>query len=985
MTRKRIFLCSVLALSTAFQAPRLWVAQTAKMPASAKTLATLDIDGLKAKTRIMRDSYGIPHILAKNDHDVYFAMGYTHARDRFFQMDYVRRRASGTLAELLGGGGGDARLLGDIRNRSLGIRTSAERSLAGSSPEHMAILQAYAAGVNAWLQKNELPTEYGVLELTKTSVPEWTVIDSETIAKSFSFQFSFSNSDAFNTNVLAACETAGKAKGFDGQKLFYDDLFGAEPFFPPTIVPRSQNKMVPSKNAARTPSETVGKETEAAVREFLDQGEDVSLLSKRDEAIGSNWWVVAGSKTDTGLPMMANDPHLEIELPSVLYEIHLNVEKGPGQPAMNVYGVSYAGVPAVIIGFNEKIAWGATTSNLDVTDVYQEEVIVDPQSKTPLSTTYEGKHEPLVRVPEKFRVNQTGNGIKDDVVEIKAGVRPTGTLIPQATYLVPRRNNGPLITTPTGSDPEKKTALSIQFQGFSPSLELETFFVWARAENIKDFQRGLAYFDVGCLNWCYMDTAGNIGYFASGKVPLREDLQSGRFDGRPPFLIRDGTGTHKNEWVHEPSRAASGGFVCATLPPNEMPMSVNPTEGFLVSANNDPVGVAIAADPLAHTRLGGKGIYYIGRKFDAAFRAERITQLIGEKLGSSVKEKKITIDDVARIQSDVIMTDARWFLPYILRAFDSARAASAPEQLAALARNKAIAEAVGRLSKWDCSTPTGLPEGFDASDQAGKLMEPTEEEISNSVAATIYSVWRGQIIRNTIDATLTRAGLKRTEQSGFPSISPQYALTALKKMFELFATNKGIGQSGLNFFEADGFNGSAEYRRDFLTLKSLNDALDFLAGDNFAPAFKRSTNQADYRWGKLHRVTFPHPLGAMGLAPQFNVPPSAGLKDLSPDLPGVPVDGGYEVVDYSSHGPRAGSSKSFVFLSGPAMRFVIQANAHGFRAFQAFPGGPSGVPGSPYYDNMIRSWLSNDLNKVFFTLDELIPAVASIEELRPAL
>jgi penicillin amidase len=931
----------------------------------------------------VRDSHGIPHIFAKNDHDLYFAMGYTHSRDRFFQMDYVRRRASGTLAELLGGGGGDARLLGDIRNRSLGMRASAERSVSTGSPEHRAILQAYAAGVNAWLQGNELPLEYRVLELTKASVPEWTLVDSETIAKSFSFQFSFSNSDVFYTNVLAACEKAGKEKGFDGQKLFYDDLFGSEPFFPPTIVPRSQNKRFTSVKTGRSVSEMVGKDTQAAMDEFLNQPDDVSLLSSTDGLTGSNWWVVAGSKTNTGLPMMANDPHLEIELPSVLYEIHLNVEKGPGQAPMNVYGVSYAGAPAVIIGFNEKIAWGATTSNLDVTDVYQEQVIVDPESKAPVATVHDGKRESLTTIAQKFRVNQTGNAIHDDVLELKPGFRPTGTLVPTATYLVPRRNNGPLITAPTGSDPEKKTALSVQFQGFSPSLELETFFAWARAENMKDFERGLAYFNVGCLNWCYMDTVGNIGYFASGKVPLREDLHAGRIDGRPPFLIRDGTGAHKNDWVREESQAPAGSFVYAGLLANEMPRAVNPDEGFIVSANNDPVGVATASDPVSNTRAGGRGIYYIGRKFDAAFRAQRITELLEEKL-SSRKPAKITLEDMSRIQNDVVMTDARWLTPYVLRAFEAARAASAPDQLAALAKDKAIAEAVGRLSSWDGSTPTGLPEGFDSTDDVARLSEPSQDEISRSIAATIYSVWRGQMIRNTVDAALTRGGLNRTEQSGFPSISPQHAIIALKRMFELFPKNKGIGGSGLDFFQVDGFNASAENRRDYLILKSMKDALDFLAGDNFAPAFKRSTNQSDYRWGKLHRLRLVHPLGAMGgLAAQFNAPPAAGLQDLSPDLPGVPVDGGYEVVDYSSHGPRAGSSRSFIFLSGPAMRFVIQATPRGFRGYQTFPGGPSGVPGSPYYDNMIRSWLTNHLNKIFFTVEELTPNTASIEELRP--
>ena len=183
---------------------------------------------------MLRDTFGVPHVFAKSEHDAYFMVGYLHAQDRLFQMDSSRRQANGTLAELLG----SSALASDVQLRTLGVRRAAVRSMAAISPESRATLEAYADGVNAWLAANPLPSEYAALELTKANVPSWTALDSLAISKLLSVGLSFETNDITNTQRLIAYQTAGAAAGFDGRKLFFEDVMRSEPFaHAPSILP----------------------------------------------------------------------------------------------------------------------------------------------------------------------------------------------------------------------------------------------------------------------------------------------------------------------------------------------------------------------------------------------------------------------------------------------------------------------------------------------------------------------------------------------------------------------------------------------------------------------------------------------------------------------------------------------------------------------------------------------------------------------------
>jgi penicillin amidase len=903
----------------------------------------LPVPASAATVRTRLDTWEIPHIFGSTDRDVLYALGRAHARDRFFQMDVLRHTFSGTLAELVGNAG----LGSDVQLRTLGLRRAAEASLPAVSQETRVWLAAYARGVNSYIldPANPLPSEYAALELTRASLHPWTALDSLTIAKGLAFGLSFDLGDIDLTTSLAAFQAAGTAGGFSGDLLFSQDVYRFAPFDPTHSLPASNP--VPAPGGPVTGDKGLGKtllsaRTAALAARYREKASRVPLLrdalERRQSGRGSNWWVAAGKVTDSGRPILANDPHLSLGNPATFYEANLRVIGG-GRPAMNAFGVTFPGIPGIVLGCNPRICWGATTNPMDVTDVYQERLVLDPTRGLPTATIFDGKPEPLIAIPQTYRINQVGNGTADDLVDSGLGPLEGGV-----TLVVPRRNHGPIVAVDL-SDPANPIALSVQYTGWGATRELDAFRIWNRAANLDEFKQGLQFFDFGSQNWAYADVDGNIAYFTSGELPLREDLQTlaAADGGIPPFLIRDGTHTLRHEWLPAGATREPGQAIpYQILPFAEMPQAVNPLRGFIANANNDPIGTSNDNDPIDQLRHGG-GIFYLGTGYDRGFRIGRIERLLE---GELKRDGSFSTQDFERFQANNQMLDAEVLTPYLLAAFDHARAPGAPAPLAALAADPRIAEAIGRLRAWDFSTPTGIPEGWDPGDppvnNPAALPAPSAQEIANSVAATIYSVWRGQAVTRIVDATLQGIGLGDHVPPG------DVALAALRHLLETFAGQQGHGDSGVDFFAGTGAP-TPESARDVDLLRSLAGALDLLAGDPFAAAFDHSTSQGDYRWGRLHRIVFAHPLSG-----PFDLPPDGGFPDLAPDLPGLARAGGFGTVDAAAHDVRAASANNFMFGSGPARRFIGTLQPSGPVAEEVIPGGEaSRVP------DQLPLWLTN--------------------------
>lgn len=900
------------------------------------------IPGLRAAATVVRDVDGVPHIKAANGHDLFFMQGWQHADDRLFQMDVTRRRASGTLAELLG----SSALPSDVQMRTLGLRRSAERTLSVLSRNTRDELRAYADGVNAWIARNELPGQYGSVQVTE--VEPWSVVDSVLALKLVAFSLSF-DLDIDRTTAVQAYDAAG----LDGRTAVFGDLSPFAPFNQASPVIDATRPMERGRRTspARTGEPGVSGAVARMAGDYLERAKQAPTIVEalnRGADRGSNSWVIGGRHTANGRPILASDPHLGLDSPPLFSPIEL---EGGG---FDIQGDSLPGSPYVILGQNRDIAYGATQHFMDVTDTFVEQVRPDPASPSGLSTLYKGQREPIVAIDETFRVNPRTPGRQNalDVV-------PPGGAIPAQTLIVPRRNNGPLLTV----DRAAGRALSVQYTGFSPTTELDAFRRINVARDVDDVREALQYFDLGGQHFVYADRKGNIAYFTSAEVPIREDLQAGKVDGNPPYLLRDGTGG--NEWLPVQHPQPHQSLPYEIVPFREMPKTVNPPAGFVVSANNDPTANTFDNDVLNQARPGG-GIFYLSF-FHNGFRAGRITDMVR----GAVRKGPITAADVATMQADTTALDGQFFTPLISAALARARNSSTP-QLAALAKDPRIVEAVGRLGRWNHTYPTGIPEGYDAADRDGRLSAPSQQEVDSSVAATIYVLWRGRFAVNVLD--------KHVQQISplLPVPGDAQSPQALRQLLVNFDARQGVGRSGIDFFAVPGIADAAD-RRDFLVLGSLADALDLAASDDFAPVFGGSTQQSDYRWGKLHRITFSSPLGAPYTRPSVG----NRLTPPLPGLPGLPVDGGFSVPDVAGHPLRADTPAKFIVPAVPNRRFVAQATRYRWRSVDALPGGVSEDLGGRFEQNLLGDWLTNDTYPVRMYPRDLVGAVDSVTRLLP--
>ena len=474
---------------------------------------TVAVAGLSGPVEVVRDKWGVPHIFAGDERDLFFAQGYIHAQDRLWQMHFSRIVGSGRLSSLFGAGP----LPADRYLRTIGLRRAAERDLAILSPQTRAALQAYSDGVNAFLRANagRLPIEF-----TALGKPEpWTPLDSLTWSRTMSLNLSLNS-----PLELTRLQLGGKL----GQEAV-DHLVPPYPKEGPFIVP---GPGVPGPPAMPP---MVGR---AAFRSGFAArlAEFVPALGRPDRIWGSNSWVVHGSRTATGKPLLANDTHLGLAMPSVWYENGLHGGR------YDTVGYSLAGLPFVVIGQNRRIAWGVTNLNADVQDVYLER-LDDP--KNPTKALFQGRWEPLRVEREEIPVR----GGEPVALEVRS------------------TRHGPLMH---GALPQWQGAppLSLAWASREGSRLLDAMAALSLARDWPEFHRALSMWDTPSLNFVYADVDGNIAYQSTARVPLRAPGH----DGRTP--VPGWTG--RFEWR-------------GIIPYEEMPNALNPAAGYIVTANHKVV------------------------------------------------------------------------------------------------------------------------------------------------------------------------------------------------------------------------------------------------------------------------------------------------------------------------------------------------------------------------------------------------------------
>lgn len=522
--------------------------------------ARISVDGLKAEVSIRRDDRDIPYIEAKSDADLYFAQGYVTASDRLWQMDIMRRLGRGEMAEILGG----SVLEEDKRWRRLGFSEIADKSLGELTPELRAALNDYARGVNAYiasLNEKNTPVEFGILQYKpKEWVPTDTIVIGKILADVLSNTWQH---DLLRTSLRKL--SPEKYADLTNLVTPYDViLFG---------------KDVPQKRSGSQSGQVVDTSTLSIAREDerlrADSLKRVGLYA--EDLAASNNWVISGKRTADGKPILANDPHLAPTAPGIWYLSHLST------PTMRVSGVTFPGVPGIVIGHNEFFAWGVTNVGPDVQDIYYETFNAQGEYKTP-----GGWEKPIIR---KEKILVRNNLVKTETRAVDYDVMET--------------RNGVIVIEDSG----KKYAL--KWTARDPkNNEFETFFTANRAQNWNDFKTALKKYGGPTQNFVYADVKGNIGWYAAGRIPIRNTG-----DGSMPY---DGS-TTDGDWA---------GYI----PFEELPNLYNPPSGLIVTANQRIVGTSYKYKQMS-TRAS------------SPWRARRIFDALSSKT-------KITMDDVRDIQHD---------------------------------------------------------------------------------------------------------------------------------------------------------------------------------------------------------------------------------------------------------------------------------------------------------------------------------------------
>src|SRR5881227_2275607 len=536
-----------------------------------KVKGELSLQGLHEPVEIITDRYGVPHIYAQNEDDLFFAQGYVHAYERLWQMELNRRISSGRLSEIFG----ELALETDRFARRLGMHR-ASSDAAMQLPEHSKrIFDAYAQGVNAFIERNQykLPVEFTILRFK----PEpWRIEDSIQWSKVMGWNLGGNwETEVIRARIVAklGSERAAKLEA------------GYDPNHPLIIPP--------------------GVEYQGINLGMLEQYEQLKQLSGFGMLGASNNWVVDGTMSTIGSPILCNDPHLGQVIPSIWYECHLVAGD------IDVIGASFPGAAGVVIGHNRHIAWGITNAVSDVEDLYIEKF--DPQN--PYQYEYQGKWEAAQIIREEIVVRGSKTPLIEEVRITRHG--------PIITSLTSKDVNGQV--SQNGSQAEQaELPLALRWTGLEQCNIVSAFEKLNRATNWEEYKEALRDWDVPPQNLIYGDKEGNIGYVMAGAIPIRAKGQN---------LLPSPGWTGEYEWT---------GLISF----EELPQIYNPEQHFIVTANNRVVDDTYP--------------YYITNEWLNGYRAQRIRDLLTSK-------GKLSLSDMAAIQADQYSLPAVEIVPHMLR------------------------------------------------------------------------------------------------------------------------------------------------------------------------------------------------------------------------------------------------------------------------------------------------------------------------------
>ncbi|AUX45968.1 uncharacterized protein SOCE26_074700 [Sorangium cellulosum] len=909
--------------------------------------ARLAMDGLLSAVDVVQDKDGRPHIYAENLVDAMRVEGYLTARDRALQLEILRRTAEGRLAELFGGLD-PSTIDQDIALRHIGLgRIARAQYDALPEGELRQMLDAYADGVTQVFRKirsGEILLPKGVMGIPAEAFTDWSGVDSLVISRFQSYLLSYDAElditmqqffDAARTTFASSSAEplAQKRAGFERDFLRFAP---SEPAVTSSGYPAPAGRKRAEKRAS--PARGPGRASPGRAKLMASLTGYLSAVQHAKDKIapegfGSNNWAIHGSRSATGHALVASDPHLSLSAPAVWYAVSIHVTAPEGKDAsrdMHVGGVTFPGIPGIILGHNEHVGWGATVAMYDVTDVYAEKLTPDGKA-----VLFNGNPVPLQTVEEVIAI---------------AGREPYTYRVP----IVP--HHGPLLPTIVDHavvDPDPALgALSVRWTGMEPTKELEAIFGLLRARSVDEAQASLSKFSVGSQNWVIGDSAGDILWTTHAAIPTRAReafaWDAATYTGILPCMVLPGDGTA--EWT-------------GMLPEHLIPWAKNPSAGYIATANNDPIGDSLDNDP-SNGELPDGTPMYLGCSFDIGFREGRIQERI------DAHEGPLSPEDCAAIQGDIKSALGERLVPHLLRAMDRAAeeratagthpdlsaiatdAAYDPQRLAAL---RALLDGWGKEADYKAAAGIDLDTAMPLADEGDG---PGAIDARASEATLVFNVWLVRVVRRVVGDELG--------QMGFSTFNRELSAKALLHLFsadrEQLATFDPAMQDSTLW---DDMSTPAAESRDERVMRALLDALAWLDQQGGSGA-------AEPRWGAFHTVTFD------ALVPLFKSlsipPPSDPLWS-----GGFPRGGDQFAVDSSDYrlSWALDESPDFRYVHGPSQRLVVELDPAGPKAWNAIPGGNVWDAESPHFRDQAELWRKNQTHLVPFLLPDVIQAKAS--------
>ena len=972
---------------------------------------TRALQGLRCEVQVLRTEGDRPHIYAHDRADLARALGFVMAKDRFFEMDLARRLGLGTVSELLG----DAALETDMESRVMGMTFVADSLLARLTPEQVVEFDAFAEGVNAYIlavKAGELdpPSELELAGNLLGAEEPWMLMlpfDRRSVAgvgATLIYELGFETGDIGRANTAAALPSlyAEAPLGDLRRAGVVDDIWlrvepvhavGAAEGWPAAAT---AGPPAPPQHRGLTADPRVPREVLRRLNDRLDR------LQRRlghdwESGFGSNAWAVSADAASGGGAILAGDGHLSLTVPSLFYQLGLDTQLLGGGDTHQA-GLGVPGMPLMAVGTNGLVAWNQTQLMGDITDWYREELILG-EDGLPAATRFQGREEPVVSTMETWvvanvpllgsegRIETWARYTTFDgrwIAEIEGRSASADETLAPGEGLV---NLGGSYVVPGDLDGDGViTALAFDYVGLDGGNPLAALNAMGHAGDVAELAeatRGLVAYS---QNIVAADIHGDVLYTPYQAVPCRDQLPRGADggweDGANPSQLLDGTTYGGFTIKLDGWKVVEGDPAACVVPFDQMPRSLSPAAGFVVTANNDPAGITFDGDLLNEP-------WYIGGPWMEGYRAEIITRRLTEQVAAG----GVTVESTAALQGESQSPLGIQFTADLLAAIDAARAASAAataeegsaeSRLAALyeADPDRLDEAQARLEAWlaaGAPPPSGVETFYH---------QPAEGDDAHAVATTLFNGWFSRFQSAVLD------------DEGLPDVWEPTGGTGRSRAMTLFMRGRGPGNpEGLSSYNPeteesaffDVLSTPEIETSDELAVKALIDALAFFeSADGFG-----SADMAGWLWGYKHTVTFDSVLkDFLGDDPTYaalinpfsitteQLPLAAEIPSSDPrsKLTGFPRPGDQYGVDAANPG---WSGTSFSYGSGPVFRMVVELRPDGVSGLNILPGGQSAILESPYFDDQAALWLGNQAHPLRFSPEDVAAGATGRERYVP--